>query len=75
MYVKPVLSLLFVEHEYLSCCLRFRPEICVLKVLLKESMSQIFYLGLRFDLVKKRGNFWLFLTTFFSRLHKIDTRT
>ena len=38
-------------------------------------MSHNFDLGLGFDFMSKTDNFWSFFETFFSRLHKITTRT
>ena len=47
----------------------------VLMVLLEGSVSQNIDLGFSFHFMSKMGNFWLFFQTFFSRLHKIKTRT
>ena len=37
-------------------------------------MSQIFYLGSSFYFMTKKGNFWCFFETFFSKFHKTKTR-
>ena len=46
-----------------------------LKVLLEGTVSQIFHLGLSFYFMSKTGNFLTFLKTFFSKFHKMKTRT
>ena len=39
------------------------------------SMSQNSDLGFSFQFIKKKGNFWSFFKTFFSRLLNVKTRT
>ena len=48
---------------------------CILKVLLEGSVSQIFYLGPSFHFDKKRVTFGLFFAKQFSTFHKMKTRT
>ena len=44
------------------------------RILLEGSVSQIFYLGLSFYFMPKKGNFLTFFKTFFSRFHKMKTK-
>ena len=48
---------------------------CILKVLLEGSMSQIFDLGPSFHFMTKKGNFLSFFAKQFSTFHKMRTRT
>ena len=49
--------------------------VCILKVLLEGSVSQIFNVGPSFFLCQKTGNFLSFFAKQFSTFHKIKTRT
>ena len=52
-----------------------KPYMWLDNVCLEGNVSQFFYLGPSFYFMMKTGNFWLIFETYFSRFHKMKTRT
>ena len=75
--LKPFLSLLFFNMVISVTVQDFNMKFSmhVLEVLLEGRVSEIFDLGLSFYFMSKNGLLFVFFLTYFSRLHKIQTRT